>query len=60
MNAPFSLCMSKSEFGVYERDRNTGCFPSKPTRIDGLDQVLAIKALGLELPLRDLYRGVIA
>lgn len=45
---------------VYERDPATRSFPKKPVRIEGLDQLLAIKALGVELPLRELYRGVIA
>jgi Uma2 family endonuclease len=38
--------------------RADGAFPPEPEIIEGLEQTLALPALGIEVPLRELFRGV--
>lgn len=42
---------------VWQRDPNTNAFSTLPQEVNGLDQAIAIDALGLSLPLADLYVG---
>ena len=42
---------------VWQREAN-GAFPAEPEEIVGREQVCPVRALGFELPLAGLYRGV--
>lgn len=43
---------------VWQRDPETSTFPPKPEKIVGRDQVIALKARGIELPLAEIYRNI--
>lgn len=43
---------------VYLRDSN-GRFPDEPVTLIGLDKIIAIPALSLSIPLREIYRGLL-
>lgn len=43
---------------VWQRDADTGEFPRLPTELSGSSATIKIDALGLDLPLADLYRGI--
>jgi Uma2 family endonuclease len=38
--------------------RANGAFPPEPEIIEGVEQTLALPTLGIDLPLRDIFRGV--
>lgn len=43
---------------VWQRETGTHTFPSQPVEIAGLERAIAIDALGISLPLAEIYRGI--
>lgn len=44
---------------VWQRDAVTGAFPPLPREISGSDGAVVIDALGVTLPLGEIYRGIV-
>ena len=45
---------------VWQRDPQTGTFPSMPQEFSGQDGVILVTGLSISLPLSELYRGIAA
>lgn len=43
---------------VWQRDAETGAFPAKPQEIAGRDSAIELAALGISLPMAEIYRGI--
>lgn len=43
---------------VWQRDPDTRAFPAQPVEIEGLDGIISVPALGVTLPLAEIYRGI--
>lgn len=43
---------------VWQRDAATGTFPVKPMKVSGRDQSIALAALGIALPLAEIYEEI--
>lgn len=43
---------------IWQRDGITGAFPARATEMAGQDRVIEIPALGVTLPLAEIYRGI--
>lgn len=43
---------------IWERDPESGAFPVKPVKIAGRVETLALSALGIGLPLAEIYRNI--
>ena len=44
---------------VWQRDEDTGAFPALPQEISGLDGRIDVRSLGIDLPLAEIYRGLV-
>jgi Uma2 family endonuclease len=52
------MVVSPDEPVTWTWQRVEGQFPSEPTIIEGADKRIALPALGIEIPLAELYQGV--
>jgi Uma2 family endonuclease len=54
----FYLVLSADEPHLWVWRRSEGAFPPEPEIIEGLDQALALRTFGIDLPLQEIFRGV--
>jgi Uma2 family endonuclease len=52
------MIVSPDEPVIWAWPRTAGQFPSEPDIIEGTDKIIALPALGIEIPLAELYQGV--
>jgi Uma2 family endonuclease len=53
------LLVSPDEARVWIWQRSDGQFPGEPQIIEGLDQRIALPALAIDIPLSEIYRGIV-
>lgn len=53
------LVISPDEPRAWVWQRVTGDFPGEPEIIEGIDRKIALPALGTEVPLSEIYRGIL-
>ena len=52
------LIVSPDEPRVWFWRRTDGAFPSEPEILEGADKTIVLSALGIEIPLSEVYRGI--